>query len=81
MTIAARIVQPMVHAYQLLLGPFIGGACRFEPSCSHYAMEALAAHGVLRGGWLTIRRLGRCHPFGAHGFDPVPPGGVRDAHR
>lgn len=62
----------LVRAYQVILGPFMGGSCRFEPSCSNYALEALKRHGLLRGSWLTLRRLLRCHPFGAHGPDPVP---------
>ena len=61
-----------VQAYQLLLSPLLGGACRFEPSCSSYAITAFRRHGLLRGGWLAIRRVTRCHPFGPHGFDPVP---------
>ncbi|WP_445376653.1 membrane protein insertion efficiency factor YidD [Niveispirillum fermenti] len=47
--------------------------CRFYPSCSHYALEALSMHGAIRGGWLTLRRLARCHPWGGSGYDPVPP--------
>ena len=65
-----------VRAYQLLLSPFAGGACRFHPSCSHYAIDALQTHGVVRGFWLAARRVSRCHPLGSAGFDPVPP---RDA--
>jgi len=65
-----------VRAYQLLLSPFAGGACRFYPSCSHYAIDALQTHGVVRGFWLAARRVSRCHPLGSAGFDPVPP---RDA--
>jgi hypothetical protein len=65
-----------VRAYQLLLSPFAGGACRFHPSCSHYAIDALQTHGVLRGLWLAAKRVSRCHPLGSAGFDPVPP---RDA--
>jgi len=62
----------IVHAYQLFLSPFLGGACRFDPSCSTYAIAAFRQHGLIRGGWLAVRRIGRCHPFGSHGFDPVP---------
>lgn len=62
----------LVKSYQLVLSPFAGGACRFEPSCSAYAIDAFARHGLLRGGWLAIRRVSKCHPFGPHGFDPVP---------
>jgi putative membrane protein insertion efficiency factor len=73
MTVSARIAQALIRGYQLLLGPFMGGACRFEPSCSTYAMEAIATHGTIRGVMFTLRRLGRCHPLAAPGFDPVPP--------
>jgi putative membrane protein insertion efficiency factor len=55
-----------------VLGPLLGGHCRFRPSCSFYAIDALRRHGALRGGWLVLRRLGRCHPWGGHGDDPVP---------
>lgn len=74
MTWAARAGVTLVRAYQLLLGPFTGGACRFEPSCSAYAVDAVQHHGLLRGSLLALRRVGRCHPFSRHaGFDPVPP--------
>ena len=63
----------IVRAYQLALGPFIGGACRFEPSCSAYAVGAIETHGLFRGLWLAIRRVARCHPLARPGFDPVPP--------
>ena len=64
----------LVRAYQAVLLPHFGSCCRFEPSCSAYCIEALRTHGVLRGGWLTFRRLARCRPFGPSGYDPVPPG-------
>ena len=63
----------LVRLYQAVLGPFLGGHCRFHPSCSVYAVEAYQQHGPIRGSWLTLRRLARCHPFGGHGYDPVPP--------
>jgi uncharacterized protein len=59
--------------YKLTLSPWIGRSCRFAPTCSDYAAEALLLHGPLRGGALAVRRLCRCHPFGGSGFDPVPP--------
>jgi putative membrane protein insertion efficiency factor len=61
-----------VRGYQLVLSPIFGGSCRYYPSCSVYAIEALEKHGALRGGWLALRRIGRCHPFRPGGFDPVP---------
>jgi uncharacterized protein len=63
----------LVRAYQLALSPFAGGACRFEPSCSHYASEAIETHGAVMGLVLSLRRLIRCHPFATPGLDPVPP--------
>lgn len=69
---AARVIQALVGAYRVLLGPLMGGACRYTPSCSEYMSQAVARHGALRGGWLGLRRLARCHPLGGHGWDPVP---------
>ena len=63
----------LLRAYQLLISPVLGQNCRFYPSCSCYAHEAIEQHGVIRGGWLAIRRLGRCHPWHPGGLDPVPP--------
>jgi putative membrane protein insertion efficiency factor len=73
MTWAVRLALICIRAYQLLFAPLMGGMCRFEPSCSLYAMEAIETHGVIRGVGLAIRRLGRCHPLATPGFDPVPP--------
>jgi putative membrane protein insertion efficiency factor len=61
-----------VRAYQLFLGPLLPAACRYQPSCSMYAIEALEKHGPWRGSWLAAKRIGRCHPFRAGGYDPVP---------
>lgn len=61
-----------IYGYRLLLGPWLGGHCRFYPTCSQYALDAYRLHGPLRGSWLTLRRLARCHPFGGRGVDPVP---------
>ncbi|HKK36098.1 MAG TPA: membrane protein insertion efficiency factor YidD [Paracoccaceae bacterium] len=69
----ARLVALPVHAYRLVLSPWLGSNCRFQPTCSAYALEALETHGALRGGWLALRRIARCHPLGGDGFDPVPP--------
>jgi putative membrane protein insertion efficiency factor len=73
MTWSARAGLLLVRGYQLVLSPFSGGACRFEPSCSAYALTAVEIHGLVRGLWLTARRVARCHPLGRPGFDPVPP--------
>jgi hypothetical protein len=62
----------LIRAYQHLLAPLLGGACRHQPSCSRYAAEAIERHGVARGGALALRRLLRCHPLGTSGYDPVP---------
>lgn len=62
----------LVRAYQLFLGPLLPSACRYHPTCSAYAIEALERHGAWRGLILAIRRIGRCHPFRAGGYDPVP---------
>jgi putative membrane protein insertion efficiency factor len=62
-----------VRLYQVLLSPFLGGRCRYLPSCSEYAIEALRIHGAVRGSALAVRRIGRCHPFAGFGYDPVPP--------
>jgi len=62
-----------VRAYQIVLSPLFRGCCRFEPSCSNYAIEALRVHGVAKGTLLAFWRLLKCHPFGPHGYDPVPP--------
>jgi uncharacterized protein len=62
-----------IRLYQATLSPYLGRQCRFYPTCSHYAREALELHGFLRGTWLTLRRLGRCHPFHPGGVDLVPP--------
>lgn len=64
-----------VRAYQVALSPLFRGCCRFEPSCSNYAIEALEVHGALKGALLAAGRLLRCHPFGSYGYDPVPPKG------
>ena len=75
--LAARLLILLVHVYRVTLGPLLGGSCRFTPSCSSYALEALERHGAVRGSHLGLRRILRCHPFGAAGHDPVPSGNER----
>ena len=70
---AQRAAVWLVRLYQVGFSPLLGGSCRFVPSCSVYAIEAIQRHGALRGGVLAVRRLARCRPFAPHGFDPVPP--------
>ncbi|HKX55947.1 MAG TPA: membrane protein insertion efficiency factor YidD [Xanthomonadales bacterium] len=67
-----KLLQAMIRLYQLLLSPWLGNNCRFTPSCSSYASEAISRHGAARGSWLAVKRLLRCHPFCAGGYDPVP---------
>ena len=67
-----HVLRILIRAYQLGISPLLGPRCRFYPSCSHYAIEAIESHGALRGSWLTARRICRCHPFNPGGFDPVP---------
>ena len=69
---AARIVRAVIRAYQLTLRPVVPPACRFAPSCSEYAHDAIGAHGAWRGGVMAVRRIARCHPWHAGGYDPVP---------
>ncbi len=79
MGIAASILRVTIRGYQLFLSPLCTGSCRYLPSCSHYAMEAVETHGAGRGGWLALRRFLRCHPWGGDGYDPVPPGALNSA--
>ena len=68
----AKLLILLIRAYQVVMSPFFGGACRFLPSCSAYAIEAVEVHGALRGSILAASRLARCHPLGRAGADPVP---------
>ncbi|CAM4236221.1 membrane protein insertion efficiency factor YidD [Nocardiopsis rhodophaea] len=76
--VVARVLILPIRGYQRFISPLFPPVCRFYPSCSAYAVEALREHGAARGIWLTVRRIGRCHPFHPGGLDPVPPG--RSAH-
>jgi putative membrane protein insertion efficiency factor len=62
----------LVKLYRLTISPWLGMNCRFQPTCSEYAIEALQKHGVFKGSWLAAKRIGRCHPWGGSGYDPVP---------
>ncbi len=68
----------LISCYKICLSPFLGNHCRFHPSCSSYAQEAIATHGVIKGSYLGLRRLAKCHPWHEGGMDPVPPG--QDSH-
>jgi putative membrane protein insertion efficiency factor len=70
--IVIKILVGMVRLYQGMISPYLGAKCRYEPTCSAYAVEALNKHGVLKGGWLSTKRICSCHPWGGKGFDPVP---------
>ncbi len=70
-----RILLTLIGGYRYLISPLLGNHCRYHPTCSAYAQEAIETHGAMRGSWMALRRLLRCHPFHAGGFDPVPPAG------
>jgi putative membrane protein insertion efficiency factor len=67
-----RVLMALIWVYQNTLGPALPRSCRYEPSCSRYAYEAVEKYGAVRGAWYAIKRLARCHPWGGSGFDPVP---------
>ena len=72
MTLLAQILALPIKGYRLIFSPWVGRSCRFDPTCSAYALIALERHGALKGSWLTVRRILRCPPWGAHGVDDVP---------
>jgi uncharacterized protein len=72
-TVPARLLMLPITGYRRFISPLLGPRCRFAPSCSEYALDALAGHGAVRGLWLAIKRIARCHPFHPGGYDPVPP--------
>ncbi|WP_174416548.1 membrane protein insertion efficiency factor YidD [Sulfitobacter noctilucicola] len=72
MTVLARILALPVYGYRLVFSPWVGHNCRFQPTCSVYTLEALQKHGGVKGGWLALRRICRCHPWGSSGIDNVP---------
>lgn len=63
----------LIRVYQRAISPIFPSTCRYQPTCSHYGVEALQKHGLLKGGWLTVKRIGSCNPWGGSGYDPVPP--------
>ena len=67
-----RVLVALIRAYQYALSPFLGRSCRYYPTCSEYAVEAVEKYGAIKGGWLGVKRLGRCHPWHPGGYDPVP---------
>ncbi|MDD3370587.1 MAG: membrane protein insertion efficiency factor YidD [Alphaproteobacteria bacterium] len=69
----ALFLRALIWIYRHSLSAFMGRQCRFLPTCSAYADEAIRVHGAIRGGWLALKRISRCHPWGGHGYDPVPP--------
>lgn len=68
-----RVTQAPIHFYRKVISPLTPPSCRFYPTCSMYALEAIEKHGAAKGSWLAVKRIARCHPFNAGGFDPVPP--------
>lgn len=73
MTVTNRCLGGLVRGYQLLVSPVLAPSCRFHPTCSRYALQAIDRFGAWRGGWLAVKRFARCHPWGECGADPVPP--------
>jgi uncharacterized protein len=67
-----RIPLALIRFYQIAISPIFPSACRFQPTCSQYGYEAISRYGIIKGGWMTVRRIGRCHPFSRSGYDPVP---------
>ena len=72
MSVVARLVVLLIRGYQVTLSPLLPSACRYQPTCSRYALEAVERHGALKGSWLGVKRIARCHPFHPGGYDPVP---------
>jgi len=73
LNLLGALLRGLIRLYQFTLSPLLGPACRYTPSCSHYAAEAIAVHGPFKGAWLGLKRIARCHPWGGGGDDPVPP--------
>ena len=75
-----NVALALIRLYKVTLSPLFAGSCRYTPGCADYMSEAILRHGLLRGGWLGLRRLGRCHPFGGYGVDPVPADVTHEGH-
>lgn len=75
-----QILIGLIRVYRYLLSPLLGPSCRYTPTCSEYAQQAIAQHGALKGSWLAMKRLGSCHPFHAGGYDPVPEPRGKERH-
>lgn len=80
-TALSKLAVGLIRAYQFALSPWLGRRCRHLPSCSAYAIEAIQRFGPLRGGWLAVKRISHCHPWGTSGYDPVPRVGLNDGPR
>lgn len=80
-SLMAYLFLGIIHFYRYCISPFIGSRCRFYPTCSTYGLEAIKIHGALKGGWLTLKRISRCHPLSQGGEDPVPPKNCCNKHR
>ncbi|MEJ7558897.1 MAG: membrane protein insertion efficiency factor YidD [Pedobacter sp.] len=72
LTLLGWLLIGVIKLYQWLLSPLLGASCRYTPTCSQYGLEAIQKYGPFKGGWLTLKRIGSCHPWGGHGHDPVP---------
>ena len=70
----------IIKAYQVILSPILGNNCRFFPTCSEYAIESLKAYGLIKGVFLTVKRIGKCHPWGSHGYDPLPSKSIKNKY-
>lgn len=70
--ILSQILILFIKGYRLVVSPYLPNSCRYNPTCSQYGIDAISKHGPLKGSWLTVKRILRCHPWGGHGYDPVP---------
>lgn len=73
MNLLAKLVESLIRFYQVAISPLLPSSCRFTPTCSQYTLDAVRTHGAIRGSWLGLKRISKCHPFHKGGFDPVPP--------